>query len=131
MKTELLKEYINATLKEDWYWNNEKNDEKPVKKSKGFFDKLKNLFSGKGKYEDIAEDWLSEKTMYYDVEVTDNFKKEVLNFVEKKYRLAVQRAKGNDEKAVVLIKKALDNKYEKSLKVMANSLSKLEDEEDI
>lgn len=133
MKNQLLKEYIETVLKEDWYWDSErKTDLAPEKKKKkSFLDKVKGFFSGRGRYEDIANDWIEDRSMYYDIEVSDGVKEEVTNFVEKKHPLAMKRARGNEEKANALLKKALDIKFEKQFKELSRKLNRLDDEEDL
>lgn len=134
MKNQLLKEYIETVLKEDWYWaSDRKTDLDPEKKKKGksFLDKVKGFFSGRGRYEEIANDWVEDRSMYYDIEVSDDIKEEVTNFVEKKYPLAMKRARGNEEKAHSLLKKALDIKFEKQFKELSRKLNRLDDDEDL
>ena len=132
MKNRFLKEYIEAVLKEEWYLHSEKKtDLEPKKKKESFFDKVKGFFSGRGRYEDIANDWVEDRSMYYDIDVSDDVKEEVTNFVEKKYPLAKKRARGNEEKANALIKKALDIKFERQFKELSRKLNRLDDEEDL
>lgn len=130
MNKKLIKEYVEAVLSEEWYWGKDKEPEEKKKKEKGFFDRLKGMFTGKGKHDDIAEEWISDKTMYYDIDVTDELEKQVKGFVEKKYDLAMKRAKGNSEKAEKMIRKALDIKFEPQFKIIARNMSRLDDEED-
>lgn len=133
MKNRVLKEYIETVLKEEWYWDSErKTDLEPKKKKeKSFFSKVKGFFSGRGRYEDIASDWAEDRSMYYDIDVSDDVKEEITNFVEKKYPLAMKRARGNEEKANALIKKALDIKFERQFKELSKKLNRLDDEEDL
>lgn len=129
--SKLLKEYIISTLKEEWYWNSDKTDLEPEKKKeKSFLDKVKGFFSGRGQYEEMAEDWIEDRSMYYDIDVADDMKEEITNFVEKKYPLAMKRAKGNEERAHKLLKRALDIKFEKQFKELSRRLNRLDDEED-
>lgn len=131
MNKKLIKEYVETILSEEWYWDNQKQPEKKKeKKEKGFFDKIKGMLSGKGKYDDIADDWVSDKTMYYDIDITDELENDVKKFVEKKYDLAMKRAKGDADKAEKMIRKALDIKFEAQFKTIARNMSRLDDEED-
>lgn len=131
MKNQLLKEYIETVLREDWYWQSgTKTDLEPEKKKRSLLDKVRGFFSGKGKYEEIANEWIEDRSMYYDIEVSEEMKEEIANFVEKKYPLAMKRARNNEEKANNLLKKALDIKFEKQFKELSRKLNRLDDDEE-
>ena len=117
--SDLLKEYLREVLREGYYFRN--YEDEPKRSKKGFLDRLKSFFSGSG--DDVAQDWLEDQSTYYDVELSDDFENEVKDFVKKKYKKAVSRARGNKDQAVKLMKRALDIRYTSRLKDLEKQYS--------
>jgi hypothetical protein len=75
---------------------------------------------------------MEDQSTYYDVELDDNFEGEVKDFVKKKFKKALSRAKGDKEKAMKLMRRALDIRYSRKLRDLEKQnsidLSKDDDE---
>lgn len=131
MSKELLKEYLNCVLQEDFFLRDKEDDEKPLKKDKGFLSRIKSLFFSDPS-EDIANEWLEDQSTYYDVELDDNFSEEVRDFAKRKYKKALSRVKGSKEKAEILLRKAMDIRFQKKIKQLEAEYAKeLSIEEDL
>jgi len=125
----LLKEYISEILQEKHYWYGKTAEESEAQD--GFFSKIKSLFFGDS-VDKFVDEWLEDQSTYYDVELDDNFEKEVKDFVKKKFKKALARAKGDKDKAMKLMRRALDIRYSRKLKDLEKKnsidLSKDDDE---
>jgi predicted metal-dependent hydrolase len=127
--SKLLKEYISEILQEKHYWYGKSAEEN--EDQEGFFSKIKSLFFGDNVDKFVGE-WMEDQSTYYDVELDDNFEKEVKDFVKKKFKKALSRAKGDKEKAMKLMRRALDIRYSRKLRDLEKQnsidLSKDDDE---
>lgn len=121
MSKDLLREYLNCALQEDFFLRGD-NDEKPLK-AKGILSRIKSVFFSDIS-EDIANEWLEDQSTYYDIELDDNFSEEVRDFAKRKYKKALSRVKGSKEKAEILIKKAMDIRFQKKIKQLETEYAK-------
>ncbi len=126
----LLKEYISEILQEKHYWYGKSAEES--ESQDGFFSKIKSLFFGDN-VDKFVDEWLEDQSTYYDVELDDNFEKEVKDFVKKKFKKALSRAKGDKDKAMKLMRRALDIRYSRKLKDLEkkNSIDLSKDDDEV
>jgi len=116
--SDLLKTYISEVLNERLYWDTKKK--KSEKSKKGFLDTIKGFFRGNSRLKGLVDDWSSEKELYYDIEVEDDLKQKMVEFLESKID-QVRKKVGDDEQRVTqLLRKALDVKFETTLKRLSN-----------
>ena len=131
MNDRLLKEYVASVLVERHYWKDSPGTSSPKKKKgMGVFQKVKSFFSGTSTPDAISTDWLEEQELYYDVELSDEIEEDVKKFARSKYQLASKKARGDEEKATMLLKRALDSKYKKQFRDLERQLSSLEDDDE-
>ena len=117
MNNNLLKEYLKEALNEEFFlrsYEEDSEDQKP-KKSKNFLQQLKNFFFG-DQGDSMVDEWLEDQSTSYDVEFSEEFEEEVRNFVKRKFKKALARARGNKEQASKLMRRALDIRYTKRLR---------------
>jgi hypothetical protein len=119
-KDSLLKEYIGLLLNEGWYLRNLGNDDswddRPSKKSEGILQRVKDMFLGvRLDAEEIAESWLEDQSLSRDIEIDQDFKTEVITFAKSKSTKVMNRARGNTEKAALILKRALSSRYSRRL----------------
>jgi hypothetical protein len=130
MSKELLKEYLNYALSEDFFLRGQ-DSEKSGGPKKSFFSRIKSLFVSDPS-EDIAQEWIEDQSTYYDVEIDETFADEVRDFAKRKYKKALSRSRGSKEKAETLLMKAISIRFQKKLKDLETKYAKeLSDEEDL
>lgn len=111
---DLLKEYIATVVQEGAFRRDtasEDDDSSKKKKGKGFWQKVKSFFMGDDHAVEIAEEWIEDQELNYDFEFDDKSKKSILDFVGKKYDLALRKGRGDKAKAESIMQRALDTKY--------------------
>ena len=112
--SKLLAEYIGLLLNERGYIR-DLNHEKPKKKNKGFLQKIKGFIFGDAEADKIAESWLEDNSISYDIVFDEKFEEEVKNFVRSKLNKIMKRVRNNSEKAESLLRRALNVRYSKKL----------------
>ena len=121
--SDLLKEYVSEVLSERLFWDKKsKSKSSGNKKSKGFFGTIKNFFRGGGMLKGVVDNWLSEKELYYDVDVDEDLKQKMVDFLETKVDLIRKKVGDDEQKLTMLLRKSLDVKFENVLKKMSGDL---------
>lgn len=123
--SDLLKEYVSEILNERLYWDKKskgKSKSSSDKKSKGFLGTIKNFFRGGGMLKGVVDNWLSEKELYYDVDVDEDLKQKMVEFLETKVDLIRKKVGDDEQKLTMLLRKSLDVKFESVLKKMSGDL---------
>jgi len=113
--SKILKEYVREALKEEYFIRSygvpDVKDFSPTKILK----KIGSYIFGPGKT-DLATQWISDAEKMYDIDIDPATRNEIEKFVLRKYPYALERADNDEEKARVLMNKALDVRYSRKFK---------------
>lgn len=122
----LIKEYVRCILSEDITRTIKKDDNVNKDKHKNLISKIVGFFKGTHASDEIAEDWIEDKILYFDIDIDDKLEEEIKTFAKNKLAKALQRT-NDKQRAVKAVKKALDIKYYPKLKALEKQLSLLDD----
>lgn len=112
MHKELLKEYVKSVLSEKYFLRSYDFDNF---KSGGILRKLKGAIFGSDGSK-IASEWIEDAESMYDVSIDDKIKREIEDYVAKKYDTALKKSRGDEDRARSLMKRALDFQYLKRVR---------------
>lgn len=134
MKDSLLRKYIKSVIVNEAMYIRSSSDEVPSEKKsgRGWLDKIKSFFAGTSDVDDLASSWLEEQELYYDIDFPEETRNEVLEFARFKFPRILDRARGNKEKAAMLVRKALAVKFAPEIRDIEREIRRrqeLEDEE--
>lgn len=130
MNERILREYIEEVINEGGYFvDSEKSSDIKLPKFKKYIDKVVSFLRGSGASDKLAENWIEDKEMYFDVEVSDDLEKSVKDFARTKYKKFFLKSR-NKEKTEKMVRKALDVKFYPKIRELEKLLKKLEDEDE-
>lgn len=121
-----LREYISLALTEGMYWHDTTSNEKG-KKSDSFVTKIVNFLKGTSASDALVDNWIEDKELYFDVEVSDELQSTIKSFAVQKYKKALIKTHDKD-KAEKMVRKALDMKFYPKFRELEKKMSMLEDE---
>lgn len=127
MHKRILKFYIAEVLQQEaGYWRKYSIKSVPtVRKKKGILQKIKDLFSSRDKVEKLVDEWLEDQLYYYDFDPTDDQLEDINAYAQVKWKRAVTKAQGDEDRAKSIMMTVLDKKYKKLIMAAKDS-----DEED-
>lgn len=70
----------------------------------------------------VVDNWLSEKELYYDVDVDEDLKQKMVDFLETKVDLIRKKVGDDEQKLTMFLRRSLDVKFESVLKKMSGDL---------
>jgi len=112
MHRELLKEYVRSILSEKYFLRSYDFGDF---KSGGILKKLKGAIFGSSGSK-IAADWIEDAESMYDISIDDKIKREIEDYVSKKYPVALKKSRGDEDRAKSMMKRALDFQYLKKIR---------------
>lgn len=126
MSKKVLKEYLHEVLNEELRLRN--LVDKMYYRKGSFLDSLKSLF--RNSIEEVVSHWLESKEDQYDVLFEEDFKQDVMRFSKRVYEKALEKTRGNAEKAESLLLRTLEVKYARNLSMLEREyLKRFEEDE--
>jgi len=131
MKEELLREFVGEVISEiNFSFKN--SEPKKKKKQAGIWSKIKGLFSRNQEADQLSDDWIEDQELYGDVELPDDLKEKIRDFVRAKYPAVASRLANKPDKLDKVFRRALDTKFSGPIRQIMKSQeqSLLDDEDD-
>jgi hypothetical protein len=126
MSKKVLKEYLHEVLNEELRLRN--LVDKMYYRKGSFLDSLKSLF--RNSIEEVVSHWLESKEDQYGVLFEEDFKQDVMRFSKRVYEKALEKTRGNAEKAESLLLRTLEVKYARNLSMLEREyLKRFEEDE--
>ena len=132
MNESLLRKYVKSVLvNEGMYVRSGSEDtEKPRAGGRGWLDKIKSFFAGTSDVDDLAQSWLEEQELYYDVDFSDSMQDDVIAYARFKFPKILNRARGDKAKAASLTRKAMSVRFAPQIREIERDLRRREESED-
>lgn len=138
MNEKLLKEYVQEVMREGGSWGglssllgtDKRKGEEAVKKIKDVWKKIKSFVDPNAAADDVAEAWMEQQELYYDIDFPDETQEKIKQYTRVKLPRIVDRARGDVEKAKRSMSRALEIKFSPEVRTMKKALQDREKEED-
>ena len=105
----ILKDYIQEIISEELYWSNLPSAEDF--KDLGIASALKKSLFRSNESGDISSAWIADQEETHDVNLSDNFKREISDYVKKSYAKALDLSRQDPRRAEILLLRSLDKRY--------------------
>lgn len=124
---EILRSYVRSAINEDLYF---KGIPKYIeqKRKRSFFDKVTSFLTGRGAPDEIFEEWSEDQELYgVDLNEYPELRDKIKQFVRDNYDKAEARARGDKNKLERILRRGIDNKFQKQLHMLKARSENLDD----
>lgn len=132
MNESLLRKYVKSVIVNEGMYIRSSSDgpEKPLRAGMGWLDKIKSFFAGTGDVDALAEEWLEEQELYFDIDFSDEMRQEILEYARFKFPKILSRTRGNKSSASNLMRKAMSARFAPQIRDIEKARHRREELED-
>ena len=112
MNDRLLREYVRGLLAEEYFLRSDSGKKKPGEKgAQSLFQKIKSFLQGHSKADALTAEWIDDAEMRYDFDIEPKVEDKIKDYVRKKFPVALQKSRGDVEKAQRTIRDVLNSVF--------------------